>query len=200
MTMTVRSPAEERKRAIPLWRRVGPLVVVLVAVAAFVAACGDGSSSPGVASLGSATTTTTAGSNGSSQQSSARQSGLLYASCIRAHGFPNFPDPTVLNGVVIFDSSFKSEPQFHSAAQACRADLPTPRSTGAKHVNPQEELTFARCMRAHGITNFPDPMPGGGFNFPVELNPNSPQYVAAANACGEHLVSGPGGSSFSSEP
>ncbi len=74
----------------------------------------------------------------------------------------------------------KGEPQFQSALQACRRDLPG--GTGpAKHVNIRNELNFARCMRSHGITDFPDPLPGGGWDVPGDTN--SPQFGAAANAC-----------------
>jgi hypothetical protein len=47
-------------------------------------------------------------------------------------------------------------------------------------------LKFAQCMRAAGITNFPDPKPGGG-GFLITprsgLDPNSPQFQAAATSC-----------------
>ena len=39
-------------------------------------------------------------------------------------------------------------------------------------------------MRAHGVTNFPDPQPGGGFNF-SNLDVSSPAFQAANKACGD---------------
>jgi hypothetical protein len=51
-------------------------------------------------------------------------------------------------------------------------------------------LTYAKCMRAHGIPDFPDPapMPNGreGFNFGgggSDLNESDPRYKAANQAC-----------------
>ncbi len=44
--------------------------------------------------------------------------------------------------------------------------------------------TFAGCMRAHGVTNFPDPQPGGGFNFSSNMNVSSPAFQSANKACG----------------
>jgi hypothetical protein len=43
-------------------------------------------------------------------------------------------------------------------------------------------LAYARCMREHGISDFPDPQPGGG---PIQAgsNWNSPQFNAADDAC-----------------
>jgi hypothetical protein len=188
MTMTARSPAEGRTRIAPRWRRVGPLVTVLVAAAGSVAACGGGGSHH--AASGS--------SNTISAPSSARQSGVAYASCMRANGVSNFPDSAVSvnDGQVTFDlpPAIKRDPQFQSAFKTCQGDLP--RSSGpAKHVNVQEELEFANCMRSRGITDFPDPQPGGGFDLD-ELpagaglpegnsggSTESPQFAAAANAC-----------------
>jgi hypothetical protein len=103
---------------------------------------------------------------------------------MRAHGVSNFPDSavSVSNGQAEFDLShgIKGEPHFASASMACRRDL-SGSGGPAKHVNVQEELDFAHCVRPHGITNFPDPLPGGAFSIPG--NTNSPPFLAAAHAC-----------------
>jgi hypothetical protein len=184
MTRTAQPPAEARKRTAARWRRAGPLIVVLVAVAALAAACGGGSHDAASASP-----------NATSAQSSARQSGILYASCIRAHGVQDFPDSAVVSGGIFHmdvPSSFKNDRQFQSASQACRNDLPAGDIPARKHVNIREELNFARCMRSHGISDFPDPLPGGGWDVPGDTN--SPQFDAAALACqstGIHWNSAP---------
>jgi hypothetical protein len=60
-------------------------------------------------------------------------------------------------------------------------------SAGAK------ELAFARCMRSHGVPNFPDPDPQG--NFPPFNTDVSKQTSTVANeACKKLLPSGGGGS------
>jgi len=139
--------------------------------------CG-GSKAPLVASVGRTAVA-------SASQAAAKHSGVLYASCMRAHGVPSFPDSavTVNGGQVEFDlpRGLKEEPQFASASKECEPDLPNPSGTPAKHVNIQEELEFAACMRSHGITDFPDPLPGGGFDIPGDSN--SPRFQAAQNAC-----------------
>jgi hypothetical protein len=172
MTTTARSPAEVKRVTSPRWRRAGPMIVALAAVAALAAACGGGGSS--------------SSPNGISAQLSARQSGLLFVSCIRAHGFPDFPDSDVsVNGAgqpeLHVPSYLKGDPRFQSALHACQADLPGG-GPPAKHVNVQAELVYARCMRSHGITDFPDPMPGGGFTIPFDTS--TPQFEAADQACG----------------
>jgi hypothetical protein len=176
MTRTTQSPAEGRKRATARWRRAGALVVVLVAVAALAAACGSGGSHPAASSS----------QNGTSTPLSSSQSGVLFASCIRAHGVPDFPDSAVSvnDGQVELNvpGYLKSEPQFQSALRACQKDLPGGGSAAkTQHVSIQQELNYAHCMRSHGITNFPDPLPSGGFN--ITGNTNSPQFKAADNAC-----------------
>jgi hypothetical protein len=59
-------------------------------------------------------------------------------------------------------------------------------------------LEFARCMRAHGLGSFPDPVPapGGGYSLHIRitpgspLNPHSPRYRAAQAACKAFSPSG----------
>ena len=49
-------------------------------------------------------------------------------------------------------------------------------------------LAYALCMRGHGVPNFPDPVANrsGGYGFLMQrgsINPQSPAYVAAQEAC-----------------
>jgi hypothetical protein len=58
-----------------------------------------------------------------------------------------------------------------------------------------DALNYAGCMRAHGLTNFPDPTAGSSglpsFSFNVGgdngLDVNSPQYLRARKACEKDL-------------
>jgi hypothetical protein len=49
------------------------------------------------------------------------------------------------------------------------------------------ELAYAKCMREHGISDFPDPQPGGGIAIQArpgsDLDPDNPQFKAADDAC-----------------
>ncbi len=62
-------------------------------------------------------------------------------------------------------------------------------SSGSSGPTEAQLLKYARCIRSHGLSNFPDPVPaaGGGFAFRVEpgLNPRSPspQFQSAEKAC-----------------
>jgi len=121
---------------------------------------------------------TTAASTSTAPRS-AGQSGVRFASCMRAHGLSGFPDPPPAVALDI-PKGVKQEPQFQPAFQACRKDL-SGFDHPAKHMNLPEELAFSRCIRVHGITDFPDPMPGGGWNLPADSD--SPEFEAAARAC-----------------
>ena len=50
-------------------------------------------------------------------------------------------------------------------------------------------LAFARCMRAHGLSNFPDPGSGGGLQI-TGLNPRSPAFRSAQQVCRKYLPNG----------
>jgi hypothetical protein len=66
----------------------------------------------------------------------------------------------------------------------------SPGSAGSESVKAQF-LAYARCMRAHGVSDFPDPTtsPGGGVAFQINggpgsnLNHNNPTFKLASHAC-----------------
>jgi hypothetical protein len=107
---------------------------------------------------------------------------LMFAACMRSQGVPDFPDPgsdglSSTNGRVD-----KQSPAFRTALEACNVGQPAlaeakPRPSQAR------QLRQAECMRAHGVTSYPDPLPGGGFSVPSTINPQSPTFLAASNAC-----------------
>jgi hypothetical protein len=43
-------------------------------------------------------------------------------------------------------------------------------------------LNFARCMRSHGVSNFPDPPASGGVDL-AGVNTSAPAFEAARTAC-----------------
>jgi hypothetical protein len=53
-------------------------------------------------------------------------------------------------------------------------------------------LKFSQCMRAHGVSNFPDPSPRGGIDIGQSsgLDPRSPSFQAAQTACMKLLPGG----------
>ncbi len=111
------------------------------------------------------------GGGGSKPSGSAStNSQLTLAECMRAHGAPSFPDPTQGPGGEGFSISSSprsstvnvdgipfSGPAFESAAKTCKlfggGSAPPPVSESQKLA----PLTFAQCMRSHGVPNYPRP-------------------------------------------
>ena len=50
---------------------------------------------------------------------------------------------------------------------------------GATHA---QDLSYASCMRRHGVADFPDPNTDGVFSL-INIDPNTSQYRGAENAC-----------------
>ena len=173
--------------------RMGLVLGLLLALALAVAACGGGGkSNTGVASLGGdkATGTTRAGGGGND-----RQMALHYARCMRQHGI-DMPDPKFdAQGHMALQNPpgvGPDDPKFKAANQACQQYLPN--GGEPEKPNPQEQqqmVQFARCMRQHGI-NMPDPKPGGGIdvNGDAGVNPDSPKFKAAEQACQQYEPKG----------
>jgi hypothetical protein len=66
-----------------------------------------------------------------------------------------------------------------------------------------QALQFSQCMRAHGVPNFPDPQfnSNGGISLHISANsgidPNSPIFKAAQQACQSLLPGANGGTTKS---
>jgi hypothetical protein len=77
----------------------------------------------------------------------------------------------------------------HSSSGPGVASGPSsPSENGSSSGSPASAgpLALARCMRAHGVHDFPDPDSSGNFDLSGggDLNPDYPAYQAAAQACG----------------
>jgi hypothetical protein len=183
--MNTQSP-RERTRS----RRMGAVPAALVGlalvagVAAFVATRPSSPTSPGVAHLGPTPTPT---GQTTSQSGSTQTRAAAYSSCMRSHGVPSFPDPDskgrlyfkVTKGGALDPSS----PQFQAAMQACKSLAPSQNTTATNPQFASQALKFAACMRSHGVPKFPDPKTSNGGFMITGINPNSPQFQAAMQAC-----------------
>jgi hypothetical protein len=69
------------------------------------------------------------------------------------------------------------------ASVGSAANKPAPASTGNSEKN--AGLAYSRCMRSHGVPKFPDPNADGGISFSAGsgVDPNSPQFKTADQAC-----------------
>jgi hypothetical protein len=180
------------RRAGPRTARTAAAVIATAALTLLAAAC---SGSPSSASGGS----TTAGGSTHSQSTNSQM--LAYSQCVREHGVPNFPDPDS-NGNLDKNKIRQtgvSDSRLRAATAACK-DL-NPNSQPPSQAQLQQEFSdmskFAVCMRNHGVTNMPNPTPGGSGRYEFNLQaagiathdglPTSPQILAKAKEC-EHLL------------
>jgi hypothetical protein len=143
---------------------------------------------------------------GSSNGSSAAQIGaniekslVAYSECMRSHGVPSFPDPGTGQGPNAFGMDGYTfnlpanvntqSPAYQNANKACENLIPA--ASASAHGIPakakQAALAHARCMRQHGVSNYPDPtFSGNGVSQKSggrDLNPQSAAFQAAEKAC-----------------
>jgi hypothetical protein len=166
------------RRARPPAARTTAAIVATAALALLAAACGGSPSSTG--SGGSLN----AGGPVSSQAASSRA--VAFSHCMRSHGAPAFPDPTRTGGVpkVTPQQVGVSNSQFQGAQRAC-AHLLQPTQAQVPQIM-SGMVNFARCMRSHGVPNWPDPSTDSNgaplFNIPG-VNPDSPRISNTADEC-----------------
>ena len=125
-----------------------------------------------------------------------------FAQCMRSHGVPNFSDPTRVDGGEVTNIGADPEsPAFEAAERSCQRLVPGGDSSSV-HASAQamaQALKVSQCMRAHGISGFPDPVtspPSSLTGYSVILNQNgaviaipssidmrSPRFKQAAGQC-----------------
>ena len=141
------------------------VITATTGIALSVVGCG-GTQGGQVAQL--ASTSTQSGATASPQHG-----WLAFSACMRSHGVSAFPDPAS-NGElpkVSLQQLGVGSSEFQSAQAACRGLRPTGGSltqeTGCLMLGNcpaaevaqirAAELRYARCMRSHGVSNWPDP-------------------------------------------
>jgi hypothetical protein len=182
----------------------------LLGVVLALAGCG-GSTSPGVAHLSTGAGTSLVGSEGggssTEDKASPEQAMIAFAKCMRASGVPGFPDPSGSGGFILHAGVDRSSPLFKAAQAKCQKLLPGGGPPGpGSTTNPSPRtlahmLRIARCMRQHGVHDFPDPrtsVPSNPFGsgtgvisdiegvilvFPSTIDQQSPQFTRAAAVC-----------------
>jgi hypothetical protein len=106
---------------------------------------------------------------------------------MRSNGVLSFPDPGSGGAIpkVTLQSLGVSSTRFQTAQTACRHFLPA-RSPASRQQVAALSLQFSRCVRSHGVPNFPDPDSTGRIPDPATagINQGSPKFEAANQACG----------------
>ncbi len=185
--------ARRPRWARPPTARTTAAIIATAVVLLMTAACGGA----GPSSTGSDGASNAGGSTNS-------PSAIGYSHCMRSHGVSDFPDPTSSGETpkVSLRQLGVSSSQFQSAQNACQHLLAnggqSSQASDQKMMNAMYK--FARCVRSHGVPNWPDPLaesdPGqpGTPGFPRNLqgiNTTSPQVMNAIDKC-QHLLAGIG--------
>ena len=160
-------------------KRMATATVALAALALLAACSGSPSS-------GAASTASDAG------RSANLRTGLSYASCMRSHGVPKYPDPSsadeLASGLpkVSLEELGVSSSQYQTAQGDCAHLLPN----GGQQTQTQSQRDlaamrrFAQCMRSQGVPTWPDPTydptAGWGFNL-VNVQGFDPSSAAIDN-------------------
>jgi len=129
--------------------------------------------------------------------------GQQAAQCMRQHGIPDFPDPSIdQHGQLSLPQGAAGEhvkaelnanPDAERACQPILDRLPAGATRGSESQYTQEDLAnllkFAQCMRRNGMPDWPDPKADGSFPIhgtPIEAEGKSPRFRAAVQACKQY--------------
>lgn len=112
------------------------------------------------------------------------EQGIRYAQCMRANGIPNFPDPET-NGdsvrIRAVDKNSVDVATLAAAQDACRQYAPVlSDADGAQKLDAARYES--RCMREHGVADFPDPDGTGHAELPQAVR-DDPQFEQAKAIC-----------------
>jgi hypothetical protein len=152
-----------------------------IAAAALLSGCGGGSSSP-------------PSRDSASRNTDVRAAFLAVSRCMREHGYPRFPDP-VQNpeGDWTFPDSGQNPRQTPAACDQIARTAKTRGAGGKGRHSSTADIAlargFARCMREHGVADFPDPDETGGFRMPARLRPPNGAAILRApeQACRQYI-------------
>jgi hypothetical protein len=157
-----------------------------VAIAILISACGSGAHH----SAGSGASSLTRLNGHQMTIAQANRDLLRFAACLRSHGVAGLPSP-VAAPAAFKHSLGNTSPTFTSATTACGHLLPgqESQSQGAAHTRQQTNamLAFARCIRGHGFSRFPDPTSNGSETHEMlahsGIDLHQPALANAADTC-----------------
>lgn len=112
------------------------------------------------------------------------QETLKAAVCMRANGVPNYPDPKLVNGIVrlsFLPGVNPTTPAVQRGAKKCGYQ------NELRAEETQSRIAFVRCVRTHGVRNFPYPTADGGVSVEMVeargINPQSPAVARVVSEC-----------------
>jgi hypothetical protein len=167
--------ADHQRRSLMRTRILAACLLPLLLVTA--AACTKSKDGKGVASVGGSAAPSVTPSLSRLDQM------IRYTRCVREHGVP-MADPEVNGSDVKLGKADKGAAgdKLYAAEDACKQYRP------AQEVGPVVDLKhelarkFSKCMREHGVENYPDPRPDGQTRTSQEIG-DDPQYLDAREIC-----------------
>jgi hypothetical protein len=136
-------------------------------------------------------------SSGTARPQNLVSAAYRYAACMREHGVPGFPDPQVVNhggetGIrQVVSAAAAAAPAFQAAQKACARIMPgsqnATQNAQQRHARVLGLLSFARCMRSRGVSDFPDPSTQGQIDqqtlASAGIDIHLPSVIRAAMTC-----------------
>jgi len=114
---------------------------------------------------------------------------------MRANGVPDFSDPDARGRFLGLSHGGgginQDDPTFRAAMERCRSLAP-----GGEHRNTgdpayvEQMREFSKCMREHGLPDFPDPDANGQLRGVGHERQGDPKFQAAVEACRGKLPGG----------
>jgi hypothetical protein len=179
-------------------RRTIALILISICTAGAAAGCsGSHGGSQGAGPQGG-------GSQGGGSQGGGTEQTMAVmrqlAHCIRSHGMPGWPDP-VINPLTNAPDWPPSAPRLPAGIQqACQsvANRLPPDAQQSQPPTPasmQALVRYARCMRSHGVPNWPDPNALGEFPMTTQMSVQAkgPADRRASGVCIRYV---PGGTQY----
>jgi hypothetical protein len=137
------------------------------------------------------------------REAAARKAMLAYAACMRSHGVAMQDPQFNSDGGVTLNSGGpgakdNASPETQRKAQAaCAHFMREIKAPGGNSPAQQAEfrkaaLANSRCMRTHGVPNFPDPKFGANGQVSIKISkgsgidPRSPAFQNAQKACAKY--------------
>jgi hypothetical protein len=168
------------------------LTAILASAGLAILATGCGSSTGAhVARLSAKAPPTSASSSARPSQASGA---LAFSRCMRSHGVPTYPDPTTPGRLPkkTLQELGVSSSAFQSGQRACIHLVPN----GGRPTQSEVQLyrgamlTYARCIRTHGVPNMPDPDRRGHLDIGpgTSVDVDSPKFEAAYQTCKSKLA------------
>jgi hypothetical protein len=174
-------------------RRTIALILISICMAGAAAGCsGSHGGSQGAGSQGGGS------QGGGTEQTIAVMRQLAH--CIRSHGMPGWPDP-VINPLTNAPDWPPSAPRLPASIQQACQSIASRLPPDAQQSQPptpasmQALVRYARCMRSHGVPNWPDPNALGEFPMTTQMSAQvkGPADRSASSVCIRYV---PGGTQY----